>query len=210
MGWAGLGPAPLATGPNQWPGKINCTARVKQFHACSNYVKVIKLPSHSSSFAQLKQEWRENENGLPTSGGREEACRTAILFSSVYACSFCFPFVSVMMKVTACCSGSSFLWFAGGIEETVLLSWFFLGFFVCVFSVFLCIFFLCFALFSPCLALSVFFFFFGWGRLCSAFIEPAATSVVVTAASSPKCSVTDALNEENVRHVCQRTKRLCL
>jgi hypothetical protein len=90
--WAGLGPARLATGPNQWPGKINCTARVKQFHACSNCAKVIKLPSHSSSFAQLKQEWRENENGLPASGGREEACRTAISFSSVYACSFCFPF----------------------------------------------------------------------------------------------------------------------
>jgi hypothetical protein len=65
---------------------------VKQFHACSNCAKVIKLPSHSSSFAQLKQEWRENENGLPASGGREEACRTAISFSSVYACSFCFPF----------------------------------------------------------------------------------------------------------------------
>jgi len=54
--WAGLGPACLATGPNQWPGKINCTARVKQFHVCSNCAKVIKLPSHSSSFAQLKQE----------------------------------------------------------------------------------------------------------------------------------------------------------
>jgi hypothetical protein len=100
-----------------------------------------------------------------------------------------------------------------------------------VFSGFLCLRFLCFSVYflslfcwvsSLCLALffplscSVFLpvllsvFLPGWGRLCSAFIEPAAASVVVTAAPSPKCSVTDALNEENVRHVRQRTKRLCL
>jgi len=177
--WAGLGPARLATGPNQWPGKINCTARVKQFHACSNCAKVIKLPSHSSSFAQLKQEWRENEKGLPASGGREEACRTAISFSSVYACSFCFPFVPVMMKVTARCSGYSFLWFAGGIEETVLLSWFFwvslfaFSLFFCVFSfsVLLGFFPLSCPVFPPVFSV---FFLPPRGRFCSAFIEPAA------------------------------------
>jgi hypothetical protein len=36
-----------------------------------------------------------------------------------------------------------------------------------------------------------------------------AASVVVTAAP-PKCSVTNAFNEENVRGGCQQTKRLCL
>jgi hypothetical protein len=34
--------------------------------------------------------------------------------------------------------------------------------------------------------------------------------VVVTVAHHPKCSVTDAFNEENVCVSCQRTKRLCL
>jgi len=87
----------------------------------------------------------------------------------------------------------------------------FLGFFVCVFSVFfffaLCIFFLSVLLgFFPVLLC---FFSPSRGRLCSAFIEPVAASVVVTAAP-PKCSVTDAFNEENVRGGCQRTKRLCL
>jgi len=50
---------------------------------------------------------------------------------------------------------------------------------------------LCFAFFSP-----------PWGRLCSAFIEPATASVVVTVAHHPKCSVTAVFNEENVCVSC--------
>jgi hypothetical protein len=100
----------------------------------------------------------------------------------------------------------------GGIEETVMLMLVFLGFFVCVFSIFfffaLCIFFLSVLLgFFP-LSCTVFFS-PSRGRLCSAFIEPVAASMVVTAAP-PKCSVTDTFNEENVYVGCQRTKRLCL
>jgi len=99
----------------------------------------------------------------------------------------------------------------GGIEETVMLMLIFLGFFVCVFSVFFfgSMYFLslCFAGFLPSVLLC--FLSPSWGCLCSAFIEPVAASVVVTAAP-PKCSVTNAFNEENVRGGCQQTKRLCL
>jgi hypothetical protein len=66
--------------------------------------------------------------------------------------------------------------------------------------------------FVPSLSVSLFCLFppLSWGRLCLAFIQPATASVVVTVAPHPKCSVTDAFNEENVCVSCQRTKRLSL
>jgi hypothetical protein len=106
--------------------------------------------------------------------------------------------------------GFFFFWFAGGRLKTmilVLVFWvyclywsLFYGFLSSVSPSFS---------FVPSLSVSLFCLLFS-GRLCSAFIEPAAASVVVTVAPHPKCSVTDAFNEENVRVSCQRTKRLCL
>jgi hypothetical protein len=48
------------------------------------------------------------ENGLPASGDGKEACSAVVLLSSAYDFPFCFPFVSVMMKVLAFCLSSSF------------------------------------------------------------------------------------------------------
>jgi hypothetical protein len=110
---------------------------VKQFHACSNYAKVIKLPSHSSYICTIpnKNEERMRTAYLLLEIARRLAARW--FRSRLYMTApFCFPFVSMMMKVTACCLGSFFLWFAGGIEETTMLMLVFLGFFVRVFSVF--------------------------------------------------------------------------
>jgi hypothetical protein len=66
LGWAQLSPYGLGlaqrspvTGPNQWPAGQMTDARVKQFHACINSAKVIKLPSHCSN-AYLNRQWNEN------------------------------------------------------------------------------------------------------------------------------------------------------
>jgi len=105
LGRALLGPKGAGLGP----------AALIKLHACSNYAKVIKLPSHSSYICTIP-----NKN--------EERMRTAYLLLKItrrlaarwfrsrlcMIAPFCFPFVSVMMKVTACCLGSSFFRFAGG------------------------------------------------------------------------------------------------
>jgi hypothetical protein len=49
MGWAKPSQPGLVTGPSQWPAGQMTDARVKQFHACINSAKVIKLPSHCSN-----------------------------------------------------------------------------------------------------------------------------------------------------------------
>jgi len=51
MGWARPSqpqPSPVS-GSSQWPAGQMIDARVKQFHACINSAKVIKLPSHYSN-----------------------------------------------------------------------------------------------------------------------------------------------------------------
>jgi len=98
----------------------------------------------------------------------------------------------------------------GGIEETVMLMLVFLGFFVCVFSVFFgSMYFLslCFAGFLPSVLLC---FFFSFGRSPLLSLYRASGNLGGGNGCPPKCSVIDAFNEENVRSGCQRTKRLCL
>ena len=62
------------------------------------------------------------ENGLPASGDGEEACWAVVLLSSTYDFPFCFPFVSMMMKVTTFCLGSSFSDLQEAIKKTVMLT----------------------------------------------------------------------------------------
>jgi len=92
--WAGLGPASPATGPSQWPGWAKSDARVKQFHACINCAKIIKLPSHSScKLNNLKRQWME-ENGLTCfwrwRGGLQRSGYTLVCIWLSLLFSFCF------------------------------------------------------------------------------------------------------------------------
>jgi len=59
VGWAKPSQPSLVAGPSQWPAGQMTDARVKQFHACINSAKVIKLPSHCSN-AYLNTEWNGN------------------------------------------------------------------------------------------------------------------------------------------------------
>ncbi|KAI5581126.1 hypothetical protein BDE02_08G200600 [Populus trichocarpa] len=98
------------------------------------------------------------ENGLPASGDGEEACSAVVLLSSAYDFPFCFPFVSVMMKVTAFCFGSSFSDLQEAIKKTVTLTLVFW-----VFCLRLSLF------FSVC---SLFFCFSGFPFFCSLIFSP--------------------------------------
>jgi len=63
MGWAGPSQPGPATGPSQWPGWAKSDARVKQFHACMNCAKVIKLPSHSSCNQNQFEQFQRIQRG---------------------------------------------------------------------------------------------------------------------------------------------------
>jgi len=199
----------------------------------------------------FKQEWKEDENGLPASGSCEKACGTVwfcpcLRITFPFLFFFCFgdgeghglllgSFVFLLLEIawklaapwffSCLCITFPFLFsfcFCDDEGHDLLLGFFFflacrgaiedenintgfLGLLLVLVPILwvsiLCLsqFFLsfpaspslCFAFFSP-----------PWGRLCSAFIEPATASVVVTVAHHPKCSVTAAFNEENVCVSC--------
>ena len=146
----------------------------------------------------LKQQWME-ENGLPASGDGEEACSAVVLLSSAYDFPFCFSFCFCDDEGDDFLFGFFFFWFAGGDQEDGDVNVGLLGFLLAFVSVFA----LCAVFFSVFLG---FLFLLLGSPFFSSSLPPARLPLpsFYKARDSPgggngrppKCSVTDAFNEE--------------
>ena len=170
---------------------------MKQFHACSNCVKVIKLPSHSTYICTIPN---KNEEKMRTTYLLLEIVRrlAAQWFRSRLCITvpFCFPFASMMMKVTAGCLGS--FWFTGGDWEDGDVNVGFSGFLCLRLSLFFgSVYFLSLCFLGIFLCLPRFFFSpspFARSPLLS--LYRASGSLGGGNGWPPKCSITDTFNEE--------------